>query len=80
MTEIERTYAEQRMQQKWYELVLAEQQGASQQQLERLYNSYMLAVEDYNQRSDEQQVLLRPDIAPREGQMVDTRRRQRKAS
>ena len=80
MTETEREYAEQRMQQKWYELVMAEQQGASQQQLERLYNSYMLAVEDYNQRADVQQTLLRSHIAPREEKTADTRRRQRKAS
>ena len=41
-------YAERRMQQKWYDLVMAEQQGASVQTLERLYTAYMLAVEEYN--------------------------------
>lgn len=80
MTETEREYAEQRMQQKWYELVMAEQQGASQQQLERLYNSYMLAVEDYNRRSDTQQALLRPDLVSRKEKTIEPRRRQRKAS
>jgi hypothetical protein len=41
-------YAERRMQQKWYDLVTAEQQGATVQVLERLYTAYMLAVEQYN--------------------------------
>lgn len=41
-------YAQRRMQQKWYDLVMAEQQGASVQTLERLYTAYMLAVEEYN--------------------------------
>ncbi len=36
------------MRQKWYDLVMAEQQGASMQVLERMYNLYMLAVEEYN--------------------------------
>ncbi|MBE3560992.1 MAG: hypothetical protein IMW89_17480 [Ktedonobacteraceae bacterium] len=40
--------AERRMQQKWYDVVTAEQQGASPQVLERMYNAYMLAVEEYN--------------------------------
>ena len=51
MTSTELNYAEQRMQQKWHDLVAAEQQGASPQTLERMFNSYMLAVEDYNRRS-----------------------------
>jgi hypothetical protein len=38
----------QRVQQEWYALVSAEQQGASIQVLERLYASYILAVEEYN--------------------------------
>jgi hypothetical protein len=45
-TEIE--HAQKRMQQKWHDLVMAEQQGASIQTLERMYNAYMLAVEEYN--------------------------------
>lgn len=40
--------AEERMQQKWYDFVMEDQQGASTQALERLYNAYMLAVEEYN--------------------------------
>lgn len=53
LTELE--YAEKRMQQKWYDLVLAEQQGLSVQTLERLYTSYVLAVEVYNRSLQEQQ-------------------------
>jgi hypothetical protein len=44
-------YADQRMRQKWHDLVMAEQQGASMQQLERMYNAYILAVEEYNRCS-----------------------------
>ena len=48
-------YAERRMQQKWYDLVTAEQQGATVQVLERLYTAYMLAVEQYHRCVDEDQ-------------------------
>jgi hypothetical protein len=48
-------YAERRMQQKWYDLVAAEQQGAAIQVLERLYTAYMLAVEQYNRCVEEDQ-------------------------
>jgi len=44
-------YADKRMRQKWHDLVMAEQQGASMQQLERMYNAYILAVEEYNRCS-----------------------------
>ena len=40
-------HAQQRMEQKWYNLVTAEQRGESMQMLERLYNSYVLAMEEY---------------------------------
>ncbi len=46
MTECE--YAEQRVQQKWYELVMAEEQGMPVQGLERFYQAYLRAVEDYH--------------------------------
>lgn len=60
-------YAERRMQQKWRDLAMAEQQGASQQALERLYNAYILAVEEYNRCSAEQtsQVQASPRQSPR---------------
>lgn len=45
-TQLER--AEERMEQKWYDFVMADQQGAPTPNLERLYTSYMLAVEEYN--------------------------------
>ena len=48
MTPAELACAARRTEQKWYELVMAEQQGASMQALERLYGQYMLAVEEYN--------------------------------
>lgn len=53
MTKLE--YAEQRMQQKWYALAIAEQQGALVQVLERLYSAYVLAMEEYNRCREEQE-------------------------
>lgn len=55
MTPAELEYAEKRMRQKWYDLVMAEQQGASVPMLERMYNAYILAVEEYNRCSGQQQ-------------------------
>jgi hypothetical protein len=48
MTTQELEHAEKRVQQKWYDLVMAEQKGAATPALERMYNAYMLAVEEYN--------------------------------
>ncbi len=48
MTSVELEYAEKRMRQKWHDLVMEEQRGASVQMLERMFNAYMLAVEEYN--------------------------------
>ncbi len=48
MTSAELERVEMRMKKKWHELVVAEQQGASMPVLERMYNMYMLAVEEYN--------------------------------
>ena len=45
--------AEQRMQQQWYDLVVAEQEGEPLEVLEQLYDSYILLVEEYNRCSDE---------------------------
>ena len=55
MTLAQLEHAQKRMQQKWYDLVMAEQQGASIQVLERMYNSYVLAMEEYNRCSAEHQ-------------------------
>jgi len=48
MTSVELEYAEKRMRQKWHDMVMEEQRGASAQMLERMFNGYMLAVEEYN--------------------------------
>jgi hypothetical protein len=48
MTIIELENIKQRMQQLWYELVAAEQQGAAQSVLERLGRLYFQALEEYN--------------------------------
>jgi hypothetical protein len=55
MTAQELEHAEQRMQQKWYDLVMAEQKGTVTPVLERMYNAYMLAVEEYNRCSSDYQ-------------------------
>ncbi len=55
MTPAELACAARRTEQRWYELVRAEQQGASVQALEHLYGLYMLAVEEYNRAVLEQE-------------------------
>ena len=45
-------FAEKRMKQRWYELVMAEQHGATEQVLEDMYASYMQALEEYNRCSE----------------------------
>ncbi len=53
MNELE--YAQKRMQQKWFDLAMAEQRGAAVPVLERMYNAYVLAMEEFNRRSEEYQ-------------------------
>jgi hypothetical protein len=73
--------AEQRMQQRWYDLVMAEQQGASTQVLERMYNAYIKAVDEYNRLVATPQVHSAPAHAQQEKNNVPlNRRHQRKAS
>ena len=55
MTAAQLEHAHQRMQQKWFDLAMAEQRGVSTAVLERMYNAYILAVEEYNRRSAEYQ-------------------------
>ncbi len=55
MTLAQLEYAQKRMEQKWYELAMAEQHGAATPALERLYNAYVLAMEEYNRCSAEYQ-------------------------
>jgi hypothetical protein len=67
MTPQELEFAERRMHQKWYDLVMAEQQGASLPVLEHMYNSYILAVEVYNRCSETYQrdkQVQQPDPVP----------------
>ena len=45
-------HTQQRMEQKWYNLVTAEQRGEPMPVLERLYNAYVLAMEEYNRCSE----------------------------
>jgi uncharacterized protein YqgQ len=52
MTLAELEYAEKRVQQQWHDLVMAEQEGASLQELEQMYDSYILFLEEYNRCSE----------------------------
>jgi hypothetical protein len=48
MTLAELKRAEKCMQQQWYDLVTAEQQGSSLEVLEQMYDTYILLAEEYN--------------------------------
>ena len=41
-------HAQKAMQQQWYDLVMAEQQGNSLDVLEHMYDTYILLAEEYN--------------------------------
>jgi hypothetical protein len=57
-------HAQKRMQQKWYELAMAEQRGVAVAVLERMYNAYVLAMEEYNRCSAEYQREHQDENAP----------------
>jgi hypothetical protein len=57
-------HAQKRMQQKWYELAMAEQRGVAVAVLERMYNAYVLAMEEYNRCSAEYQREHQDESAP----------------
>ena len=48
MTQSDLEHAQKAMQQQWYDLVMAEQQGSSLDVLEHMYDSYILLAEEYN--------------------------------
>ncbi len=48
MTRAQLESAEQRMQQQWHDLVMAEQAGQPLETLEQMYDSYILYAEEYN--------------------------------
>jgi len=48
MTQTELEDAQKAMQQQWYDLVMAEQEGSSLDELEHLYDTYILLAEEYN--------------------------------
>ncbi len=63
MVSKELEYAEKRMQQKWHDLVMAEQRGAAVPVLERMYSAYMLAVEEFNRCTSMQEEEQKPKPA-----------------
>jgi len=48
MTQTDLERAQKAMQQQWYDLVMAEQEGSSLDELEHLYDIYILLAEEYN--------------------------------
>ncbi len=48
MTQSDLEHAQKAMQQQWYSLVMAEQQGSSLDDLEHMYDTYILLAEEYN--------------------------------
>jgi len=48
MTQSELERAQEAMQEQWYDLVMAEQQGSSLDVLEHMYDTYILLAEEYN--------------------------------
>ncbi|HEY6287564.1 MAG TPA: hypothetical protein VIX20_17985, partial [Ktedonobacteraceae bacterium] len=48
MTQTDLEHTQKAMQQQWYDLVMAEQQGSSLDALEYMYDTYILLAEEYN--------------------------------
>jgi len=48
MTQTDLEHTQKAMQQQWYDLVMAEQEGSSLDELEHLYDTYILLAEEYN--------------------------------
>ena len=48
MTQNDLEHAQKAMQQQWYDLIMAEQQGSSLETLEHMYDTYILLAEEYN--------------------------------
>jgi len=64
MTLAQLEHTQKRMQQKWYKLAMAEQSGVAVAVLERMYNAYVLAMEEYNRCSAEYQRERQDESAP----------------
>jgi hypothetical protein len=64
MTLAQLEHVQKRMQQKWYELAMAEQRGVAIAVLERMYNAYVLAMEEYNRCAAEYQREQRDEPVP----------------
>ncbi len=48
MTQTDLERAQKAMQEQWYDLVMAEQEGSSLDELEHMYDTYILLAEEYN--------------------------------
>jgi hypothetical protein len=67
MTVQELEQVEKNMQSQWHDLVIAEQEGASLETLEQMYDTYILLAEEYNRCTEEyrrEQQLVRSGRGP----------------
>jgi hypothetical protein len=48
VTQTDLEHAQKAMQQQWYDLIMAEQQGSPLDVLEHMYDTYILLAEEYN--------------------------------
>ena len=48
MTQTDLEHAQKAMQEQWYDLIAAEQQGSPLDVLEHMYDTYILLAEEYN--------------------------------
>jgi hypothetical protein len=68
MAQSDLEHAQKAMQQQWYDLVMAEQQGSSLDVLEHMYDTYILLAEEYNRcceaSQQERQIRLTDASAP----------------
>jgi hypothetical protein len=56
MAQSDLEHAQKAMQQQWYDLVTAEQQGSSLDVLEHIYDTYILLAEEYNRCYEASQI------------------------
>ena len=55
MTQSDLEHAQKAMQQQWYDLIIAEQQGSPLDVLEHMYDTYILLAEEYNRCNEASQ-------------------------
>jgi len=62
VTQTDLEYAQKAMQQQWFDLVMAEQEGSSLDVLEHMYDTYILLAEEYNRCYEASQQVKQPAL------------------